>query len=266
MLLDLGQLEWKTYRYNMFKNAEESHQHSLQTLNKLYEYDDFMMSIRTVADLGCGTGEDLVWWATRTMRDDRQTKLNIKCQGIDILNRLPIAVQYPNITYQRADFEVKINAPPEKFDILWCHDAFQYVVDPIKTLTYWRDISSPGAMLALVIPQTTNIHQSDLDFTQRDGCYYHHTIVSLIHMLAVTGWDCKAGFFKKNPTDNWLHAVVYKSDHAPFNLKKTRLYDLVDAKLLPESADKSILAKGYLDQKDLVLPWLDKSLSRMNTQ
>ena len=66
MLLDLGQQEWKTYRYNMFRNEEESHQHSLQTLNQLYEYDDFMMSIKTVADLGCGTGKDLIWWATNT--------------------------------------------------------------------------------------------------------------------------------------------------------------------------------------------------------
>ena len=263
MLLDLGQLEWKTYRYNMFRNAEESHQHSLKTLNQLYEYDDFMMSIKTVADLGCGTGEDLEWWATRTMRDDRKAKLNIKCQGIDILNRLPIAVQYPNITYQRIDFEGNIHTNGDKFDILWCHDAFQYAINPIQTLINWRDISSDGAMLALTVKQTTNIHQKDLDFTQHDGCYYHYTLVNLIHMLAIAGWDCKSGFFKKDPIDNWLHAIVYKSEHAPFNLKKTRLYDLVDAKLLPDSADKSILAKGFLDQKDLILPWIDKSLSSM---
>jgi SAM-dependent methyltransferase len=250
----------------MFRNVEESHQHSLQTLNQLYEYDDFMMSIRTVADLGCGTGEDLVWWATRTIRDERNTKLNIKCQGIDILNRLPIATQHSNITYQRTDFEGKIQTNGSKFDVLWCHDAFQYAVNPMQTLINWRDISTDGAMLALTVPQTTNILQKDLDFTQQDGCYYHYTIVNLIHMLAMTGWDCKAGFFKKNPTDNWLHAVVYKSNHAPFNFKKTRLYDLVEAKLLPDSADRSVIAKGYLDQKDLVLPWLDKSLSRMNTQ
>ena len=225
-----------------------------------------MDSIKTVADLGCGAGEDLVWWATRPMRNDPSVKLNIKCQGIDILGRLPIAYQHPNITYQRADFEGKIQPITGKFDILWCHDAFQYAINPFQTLINWRDISSTGAMLALTVPQTTNIHQKDLDFTQRDGCYYHYTIVSLIHMLAMTGWDCKAGFFKKNPNDNWLHAIVYKSDQVPFNLKKTRLYDLVASKLLPDSADKSILAKGFLDQKDLILPWLDKSLHKMNTQ
>ena len=45
----------------MFRNAEESHQHSLETLNQLYEYDDFMMSIGTLADIGCGDGKDLEW-------------------------------------------------------------------------------------------------------------------------------------------------------------------------------------------------------------
>jgi hypothetical protein len=149
------------------------------------------------------------------------------------------------------------------FDILWCHDSFQYAQAPVKTLSNWWHLASPGAMLCLAVPVTQRIHRGQLDYYLPAGSYYHYTMVSLINMLAMTGWDCKSGFFKKNPTDNWLHAVVYKSDHAPFNLKKTRLYDLVDAKLLPDSADKSILAKGFLDQKDLVLPWLDKSLSSM---
>jgi SAM-dependent methyltransferase len=250
----------------MFRNEDESHQHSLQTLNQLYEYDDFMLSIRSVVDLGCGSGRDLEWWATRTTRDEHSMPLNIKCTGVDILTRMPMATKYPNMLYQRTDFEVKINPPAEKFDILWCHNAFQYAIDPIKTLSYWREISAEGAMLAIAVPQTTNIRHKDLDFTQTDGCLYHYTMVNLIHMLAITGWDCKSGFFKKDSTDNWLHAVVYKSNHAPFDPKKTRLYDLVEAKLLPESADKSILSKGFLDQKDLVLPWLNKSLSSMNTQ
>jgi SAM-dependent methyltransferase len=248
----------------MFKNAEESHQHSLKTLNQLYEYDDFMLSIKTVVDLGCGVGKDLEWWASRTTRDEYAMPLNIKCTGVDILNRMPMATKYPNMIYQRTDFEVKINPPPEKFDILWCHDAFQYVTNPIQTLIDWRNISADGAMLALIVPQTTNIYQKEFHFTQHDGCYYHHTMVSLIHMLAITGWDCKSGFFKKDLNDDWLHAIVYKSDQKPFDLKKTRWYDLVDAKLLPESADKSILTKGYLDQKDLTLRWLDKSLNKIN--
>ena len=245
----------------MFRNAEESHKHSLETLNQLYEYDDFMMSISTVADIGCGEGKDLEWWATRTTRDERETPLNIKCQGIDIVENLPIASKHNNMTYQKADFEGTLYTIEKGFDILWCHNAFQYAVNPIQTLINWRKIASPGAMLILIVPQTTNIYQKDLDFNQEDGCYYHHTIVSLIHMLAVAGWDCKAGFFKKNLNDNWLYAIVYNSDQEARDPKTTRWYDLVDAKLLPETADKSVMARGFLHQKDLVLPWLDKSLN-----
>jgi len=245
----------------MFRNDTEAHEHSLLTLNQLYEYDDFMMSIKTLADLGCGTGRDIEWWATRTTRDDYKKPLNIKCQGIDIVESLSVAQKYQNITYQRGDFESTLGTIDNGFDILWCHNAFQYSVNPLQTLVNWRKISAKGGMLILIVPQTTNIYQRDLDFTQQDGCYYHHTMVSLIHMLAVAGWDCKAGFFKKELNDNWLHAVVYNSDVEPFDPKTTRWYDLVEAKLLPETADKSINARGFLHQKDLVLPWLNKSLN-----
>ena len=119
----------------MFKNSDESHQHSLEILNVLGQYEDFMLSIKTLADIGCGSGQDLVWWATRTTNDERATPLNISCQGIDILDNLPVAKQYPNIVYQKVDFEENIYPPTNKFDVLWCHDAFQYAVDPIKTLS-----------------------------------------------------------------------------------------------------------------------------------
>jgi len=246
----------------MFKNAQEAHAHSLETLNQLYEYDDFMASIKTIVDLGCGpTGLDLEWWATATMRDERSTPLGIQCHGVDTIQATASARKYTNIQFHRQDFEGTIDTPPEKYDILWCHDAFQYAINPIQTLSNWRKISSTGAMLYIAVPQTTNIRHKDLDFTQQDGCYYHYTIVSLIHM-----WDCRAGFFKKTPTDPWLHAVVYKSDQEPRDPKTTRWYDLVDTGLLPVTADKSIQAKGFLDQRDLVLPWLDKNLIWLGQQ
>ena len=85
----------------MFRNAEESHQHSLQTLNQLYEYDDFMGSIQTMVDLGCGAGLDLEWWATRTTRDDKPEPLNIKCAGVDICESVPVIKKYPNAIYHK---------------------------------------------------------------------------------------------------------------------------------------------------------------------
>jgi SAM-dependent methyltransferase len=250
-----------------FRNAEESHAHSLQTLNMLYEYDDFMASIDTLVDLGCGTGLDLEWWATRTTRDDVPQPLNIDCIGVDLAPQLTIAKRYSNIIYQPVDFETQIYPKKKKlFDVLWCHDSFQYALDPIETLSQWWHIASEGAMLALILPQTTNYRARQQVFTQGSGIYYHHTLVSLIHMLSITGWDCKGGFFKKSLNDPWLHAVVYKSSHKPMNPKTTTWYDLVDKQLLPESAEQCIKRFGELRQQELIVPWLDKSLMHLGLQ
>ena len=81
-----------------FRNPESSHDHSLQTLNWLYEHDDFMASVDTLVDLGCGSGLDLEWWATRTTRDDDPRPLNIDCIGVDLNTQLSITKKYSNIT------------------------------------------------------------------------------------------------------------------------------------------------------------------------
>lgn len=252
--------------YKPFVNDISSHTHSLETLNTLYEFDDFMSSIRTMADMGCGTGLDLEWWATRTTRDEAKIPLNIRCVGIDQPPNLPMAHRYKNITYQPQDFCDPIPVGKHKFDVLWCHDSFQYVIDPFTTLKNWRQATSPGGMLALVLPQTTVMQGKTQSYDQWDGCYWHWTMTNLIHVLAVSGWDCATGFFKKQPDDPWLHAIVYRSDHEPRDPRTTRWYDLCDLGLLPETAVDSIKKQGYLRQQDLILPWIDRSLHWMAQQ
>jgi SAM-dependent methyltransferase len=250
-----------------FRNAEESHAHSLQTLNVLYEHDDFMSSIDSVIDLGCGSGMDLEWWATRTTRDNNPISLNIDCTGVDLHNTLSLNNRHTNVRYQQTDFENNVVlGKKNKFDILWCHDAFQYAIDPIGTLSHWWNIANDNAMLIIVVPQTTIMAQRSQAFYQPSGCYYHHTMVSLMHMLAVTGWDCASGFFLKRPNDAWIHAAVYKSDQPPMDPQQTSWYDLIEKKLLPESAETSIMKHGYLRQQDLTIPWLDKNLTWMGHQ
>ena len=243
-----------------FATPGSSHEHSLQTLNWFYEHDSFMESVATVIDMGCGPGLDLEWWATRTTRDDNPQPLNIKCIGVDTMLELPMAYQYPNIQYQKQDFEIPIVTHRRKYDIAWCHDAFQYVINPFTTLKNWREVIADEGMLVLILPQTTNLEFNTQAFDQLDYCYHNWTMVSLMHILAISGFDCANGFFLKNPTDQWLHAAVYKSDHEPMDPRTTSWYDLCDKNLLPESAVKSINQYGYLRQRDLVLPWLDKSL------
>jgi SAM-dependent methyltransferase len=247
----------------MFTHPGDSHQHSLETLNQLFEYDDFMASIRNMVDLGCGSGEDLMWWATRTTRDDNPQPLDIKCHGVDLQQTLPATVTHENITYQQANFEDAIVAPEGGFDVLWCHDAFQYAVNPIGTLSNWWHMTSPGGMLSITVPVTQQIHRRQISYVLPSGCYHHHTMVSLMYMLSTSGWDCGAGFFKQLPSESWIHAVVYKSATAPRDPRNTTWYDLSELNLLPESAAKSIYAHGALRQQDLVVPWVDHSLLSM---
>jgi hypothetical protein len=112
-----------------------------------------------------------------------------------------------------------------------------------------------------MVPQTTNLELNRENFEQADHCYWHWTLVNLIHVLAVSGWDCAPGFFLKRPGDEWLNVIVYRSDQAPLDPRTTRWYDLCDRGLLPETAENGIQRWGYLRQQDLVLPWIDRSLS-----
>jgi SAM-dependent methyltransferase len=246
-----------------FQTTSDSHNHSLETLNQLFLYSDFMYSISTLVDLGCGLGNDLKWWATRTTDDEPPVPLNIKCTGVDLIDQLPVTKSHANIDYQRCDFESLIAAPEKGFDILWCHDAFQFALNPVQTLSRWWDITSPGGMLYISVPITQRIHRRQLDYYLPPGNYYHYSMVSLIHMLATAGWDCRSGFFKQSPLDPWIHAVVYKSNHKPLDPKTANWHTLSELKLLPESADRSIFAHNYLRQQDLVVPWLDHSLMSM---
>lgn len=243
-----------------FATTEASHAHSQATLNQFYEHDDFMASIGTLVDMGCGDGADLEWWATRTTRDERPDPLNIRCTGVDIRESLPVAHRHKNITYHPHDFEKPFTIK-NKFDVVWCHDAFQYVVDPFATLRNWRDITHDGGMLCIIVPQNTVMEFNVQAFDQPDLQYWNWTMISLIHVLAVSGWDCASGFFLRQPADPWIHAVVYKSEHEPQDPRSTRWYDLAERGLLPESMVDSINRHGYPRQRDLLLPWLDKSLS-----
>ena len=243
-----------------FGPPEASHQHSLKVLETLYEFDDFMQSIENVIDMGCGAGLDMLWWATRTSRDTNPRPLNIRCTGIDLADSCAATVKHKYVSYVPQDFEEPIRIHKRRFDVIWCHDAFQYVQDPFQTLRQWRDIATPGAMLVLSVPQTTNLYLNREQFEQADGCYWHWTLVNLIHVLAVSGWNCAAGFFQKLAGDPWITAIVYRGDHEPLNPRRTRWYELCELGLLPDSAVRGIQKHGFLRQNDLVLPWIDRSL------
>lgn len=241
-----------------FPNAQDSHEHSALVLNTLYEFDDFMESIATVCDMGGGAGLDALWWSTRTVREDKPTPepLNIKSTVIDIVDKFD--VEHKNVEFIQADFED--TGLDKKFDVITSHDSFQYALNPVKTLSHWWNLANPNAMLIIQVPQTTNIRHNRQDFTSENFSYNHYTLVNLIHMLAVSGWDCKDGFFYKKIGDPWIRLAVYKSDIEPMDPRTTTWYQLLDQNLLPESAERSVNKYGYLRQEDLELRWLGGSL------
>jgi len=249
-------------KYSSFTSPRASHEHSLHTLNLLYEYDDFMESVGSVVDLGAGDQLlDLEWWTTRTTRDEYQLPLEI--QGTAVDTEIP-SRQLDHVSFSKANIE-NFSEASRQFDVLWCHDVFQYLEHPYQALTNWHSIANDDAMMVLIFPQTVNMEYNRQAFDLMLGHLYHYSLTSLIYMLATTGWDCKGGFFKKNPGDPWLHAIVYKSETEPMT-PGISWYELNETGLLPETAEQSIFKYGYIKQQELVVPWLDKSLTWMAQQ
>jgi allantoicase len=115
-------------------------------------------------------------------------------------------------------------------------------------------------MLLLTVPQTTNIKHRKLNVSQRSGVFFHYTLVNLIHLLVIAGWDIKGSYFKKDITDEWIYAAVYKSERDPLD-SRTLWIDMLGKNLLPESAEQCIHDHEELLQEYLILPWLDGSLT-----
>lgn len=228
------------------------------TLDLLEQYSTFMESIDSLADMGCGNGQDLAWWATRTVLDDddKEIPLNINCTGIDLHDEMLEAKRLPNVVLEKRDFEADCRES-NKYDVIWCNNAFQYVLNPINTLQNWRKLLSTGGMIAMVVPSTVYANRFLLGVEQHEYTYFHYTIVSLIHMFAINGIE--TAFVKEE--DGYIHIVGYKTEHEPFDPQTTRWYHLVDKGLLPDSVEECIERFGYVRLDMLTLPWLNKSLT-----
>lgn len=244
---------------NIFPTAAESHAHSLQTLNYLNAHNDFMDELSFICDMGCGNGDDLLWWSTVTYFDenDNEVPRNYRCVGIDKdLRQVPNGKLPKNARLIQEDFESFQLAV--KADLIWSHDSFRYAINPLSTLKHWNIQINENGMLVLIVPQTVNIVYNKLATRSFPGCYYNHTIASLMYMLAVNGFDCSDGQMMKQPNDPWLHCIAYKSDVEPMDPVTTSWYHLAERGLLPDSAVESIKKWGYLRQEELVTTWLDK--------
>ena len=242
-----------------FSSPLEKHNHCLKNILSYFrEYDDFMESVSRVLDIGCDVeAETMTWWADATTKDSAQIPLNIQCVGLNTFEKLN--KRHNSIAYQNHDIET-FNSVSKPFDVLLCYDQLQYLLNPYAALSNWWHVANKDAMLIIAVPQTTNTEYNVLEYNVKLEQKYHYTMPQLIYMLAVSGWDCRSGFFKKNIGDPWLYAVVYRSDIEPMDPRTTNLYKLVEhTDLLPITAVNSISKYGMLRQRDLILPWLDKN-------
>lgn len=243
-----------------FKNSYESHEHSKKTLEILYGYDTFLDSLELVADFGCGTGLDSHWWATLMTRDDPPEPRNYRVYSVDKnLSRLDKQTQnLSNVFAFEKDFDNEDMVIPAPVDLLWSHDSFQYVTNPLKTLKLFNQQMNVNGMLILIFPQAQHYAYNRFQANSHSGVYFNHNIVSLMYMLAVNGFDCNDAYFLKEENDPWLHAAVYKSDIQPMDPKTTTWFDLAEKNLINESVIESLTKFGHVKQEDIITNWLDK--------
>jgi len=207
--------------------------------------------------MGCGTGEDITWWATLETRDDPPIPYNYNCFAVDRdahkLSQVPDLV---NVHKFQKDFNTR--CIPIQADLLWAHDSLQYSTNPIETLKLWNEQMNVDAMLVLSIPQHSGVADNKYYSRTHSGCFYNFTPTSLIYMLAVNGFDCKDAYMLKEFNDPWIHIAVYKSAIAPMDATTTTWTDLIDKGLLNSTVVNSINSYGYLRQEDILYPWLDR--------
>jgi len=249
---------WKTLVYRQLL-GEESHNNSLPILNELGQYTEFMESVGTMLDIGHGDGYDLNWWATQTKTEDK-IPLNIKCTGIDIENTFDRKYKHPNIKIVKGDFESS-QLKHNRYDVIYAHNVLQYAVNPLQTLAHWWDLARDNAMIVIAVPSSTFIERNAIVSDQYSHDYHHWSMVSLIHHLAVNGWDCKEGFFKQQRGNPWLYAVAYKQPNfKKLDYRTATWFDLAEQELLPESAVESLNRWNLVRQQDLKVMWLNKQV------
>jgi SAM-dependent methyltransferase len=224
----------------------------------IYQYDTFLDSIKTIVDMGCGEGLDAQWWAQLTTRDDPPVPHNYRVYAIDRdISKIDPAVlkNCPNIKAIEGDYNsVHLNF---KADLLWCHDSFQYSLNPLQTLQHWNSSMNKDGMLMLNVPMHTSYQYNRLQTRSYSGSYYTYNVCNMLYMLAVSGFDCRDCYIEMNPNNEWLHFAVYKSSD-PYDPATTSWFDLAEKGILLDSAMNSLNMHGYVRQEDLIFTWLDR--------
>ena len=233
--------------------------HSQWVLNYLREYDTFLDSLNTIADMGCGTGDDIYWWATLATRDDTPEPYNYKCFAVDKdPKKIGTVPKHENIKLINKDFN-EDNIFPVSIDLMFAHDSFQYSWNPIQTLRNWHKQMTVNGMLIMSVPTQSGVMDNMYYSFTKDRAIHHYTPVNLIYMLALCGFDCKDAYLYKKRNDPWINVAVYKNDIEPLDPATTRWSDLAEKDLLHPSVVDSMFKWGdSVKQEEILYPWLDR--------
>jgi len=235
----------------------QSHHHSLETLAVMHQYEDWIKNIKNVAVMGAGIGLDALWWADLKHSDGASYNINVT--SVELNPDANNMVGHSNIKWIYSDFST-IELPSQ--DLIWCHNSFQYSLNPIGTLLHWYSLLRTDGMLCIQIPYRLGVNKSNnidkVNYVVNPGIYFSHTISSLIVQLAATGFDCRDAHFQLDKHRGWINLAVYKTVNVPDYTKN--LYDLKNTMRLPASLDEIIESKGFFEETDLILQWIDRSV------
>ena len=242
----------------LFKNAYESHEHSLRVLDMIYGYDSFLDNLKVIADMGCGAGLDSQWWAELTTRDDPPEPHNYTVYAVDHDMRQlePDLKGIKNLIPIEGDFEQRVL--PRNADLIWAHDSLQYAKDPFACLGTWKRSINVNGMLVVSLPQTTHVNNAgNLIINHYSDQIYNFNLLNLTYMLAASGFDCRDAYFYRESGTPWLHAAVYATDREPYEYRPS-WYELAEAHVLNESMVTNINKYGYAKMENMVVSWFDR--------
>lgn len=237
---------------------EDSHAHSLETLDVLNRYQDFMDNVSTVADMGCAQGLDAMWWAQLAKTDG--TPRNIKVNAVDIAIDPLTVLRHPSINYIQRSY-ADSGLSDDSQDLVWSHNSLQCSKDPLGTLLHWNQIMRTDAMLVISLPYNfyINNHRNipKVDTTYINGSYFNWTLGNLILALAAAGFDVRDSHFRFDRVNCWIQAAVYKSTRKP-NINMD-WYEMCEQRLLPISIESALNRNGTFKDTDIVCEWIDRS-------
>ncbi|MDB4378545.1 class I SAM-dependent methyltransferase [bacterium] len=236
-------------------NRSASHSHSLDILWTLAQFHDFMESIDSVIDVGCGDGHDALWWATATdMDEDNPRPLNINVTALDKENSIDSNYELPkNLTFKQGDLYT--TEFENRFDVVWSHNILHSTNDPLKFLHKMNEFCTDGGMLGLSFPATSNMFYGDPDYRVYREAPHGITMIHLIYMLVLSGFNCREGYFTKQPGTNIISAIVYKDTDEVFGHGEKPLSEY--SELLPVSCQQQLNKYNYLTNKGLLLDWIN---------